>query len=354
MRTTFIILTLLCLCATLNFAAVHTVSNHPAGGAQYTTLQDAYNAATNGDTILLEPTNIAYFMIGCPQIWSKSLTVIGIGFNSDHQGNEKDISSGNTDCISEFRMGTGGSGSSFYGITFTKEVRTSANISNLHFESCNFAVGLNFDCRQITNFIIRNCIFDQQGGWNLLLGCGNVAQNGIISNCVFDGFIGGQGNTLADVVIENSLFLSSSAGIDNLHGCQIRNSIFMNSYIGGEATNCEFTNNICAVAGTFPPDPGNGNTGSGNLENTDPMLTTYTPGENYSTNHDYDLQGGSPGLNAGTDGTDIGLHGGSAQFSESGEVLITPIVRSVNILNTSVAPNGTLNVDVHATTPSNN
>lgn len=54
-----IILAVLMMAITITtFATVHTVSNDAAGGAQYSSLQAAYNAATNGDTLLLEGTNI--------------------------------------------------------------------------------------------------------------------------------------------------------------------------------------------------------------------------------------------------------------------------------------------------------
>ena len=45
-------------------------------------------------------------------------------------------------------------------------------------------------------------------------------------------------------------------------------------------------------------------------------------------------------------GTDIGVHGGNSGFSRFGEVLHNPIVRSMNIQNTTVAPGGSLDVDV--------
>ena len=118
--------------------------------------------------------------------------------------------------------------------------------------------------------------------------------------------------------------------------------------------NSNYQNNICGVAGAFPPTPANGNTASGNFENTSPLFVTYTAGALYSVLHDYDVQAGSVANNAATNGTDIGIHGGYTKFSEYGETLINPIIRAMTILNTSVAPNGTLNVQVHASKPSEN
>ena len=128
------------------------------------------------------------------------------------------------------------------------------------------------------------------------------------------------------------------------------NSMFMNAF-PSSTTNCTYLNNICRVAGTFPPA---GNTGSGNIDATDPLLVSYTPGSLYDATQDYHLQPGSAAAGAATDATDIGIHGGSSNFSEQGEVLINPIMREVTIMNPTIAPNGTINVHVNATKPDDN
>jgi hypothetical protein len=108
------------------------------------------------------------------------------------------------------------------------------------------------------------------------------------------------------------------------------------------------------VTGTFPPSPADGNTAAANIEATDPMFVNNPASSFYASSRDYHLQAGSPALAAANDGTEIGLHGGYAGFSEGGEVLINPIIRAMSILNTSVASNGTLNVQLHAAKPDNN
>ena len=97
--------------------------------------------------------------------------------------------------------------------------------------------------------------------------------------------------------------------------------------------------------------PPSGATGTGNLNNTDPSFVNVPFNTNYSTTHDYHLQSGSPAIGTGLNGSDIGPHGSGTNFSESGEVLIAPIVRS---LSTSVGAGGTLNINVNATVPNSN
>lgn len=352
MKKLFFLIAIMAFVCQTSHATVRTVSNHPAGGAQYTGLQAAYNASTSGDTLLLEGTDIVYFL-ECNVTWNKSITVIGIGFNPNKQM-PKRSKIRNTDCQSELRITAGGSGSRFYGIEFTNNVY-SANqaLSNLVFENCKFNTHANFDQGVATNFAFRNCIFDGDNQANLMFGVNGVSATGIVSNCIFDGYVEGNNSGLATVTIEHCLFLSASVNcFSNLYYATISNNIFMNRFPAG-TTNSNYQNNLCRVAGTFPPSPANGNTASGNIENSNPLFVSLPVSTLYNTTQDYHLQAGSPATAAASNGTDIGVHGGYTGFSETGEVLINPIIRTMNILNSSVAPNGTLNVQLVASKPDN-
>ena len=350
-----LLIALFAIATTTSYATVLTVSNSPFGGAQYSTLLAAYNAATNGDTLHVEGTNVTYFL-GQNGGWAKSLTVIGIGFNPDKQNPGKTVissaHSGSQSAI--FSVIAGGSGSSFYGINFTSVVATYGGATNLLFANCDFNsfIGLNQSSSAIT---IRNCIFKSLNGQNMYLD-GSVISGVLVSNCVFSGYIVGSSNVNVSMNVDHCLFLGSGGAIAYaLWNATISNCIFMNSFpLANQFYNCNFLNNISRLAGTFPP-AGLGNTASNNIEATDPNLVTYTLGAAYSTAHDYNLQAGSAAIAAGSDGTDIGVHGGTNMFfSESGEVLINPIIREVSILTPTVTPNGTLNVKVIATKPKDN
>lgn len=333
------------LTTSMTFAATLTVSNHPLGGSQYNDLYAAHNAAANGDTLIVEGTDIIYYL---NFNWNKSLTVIGSGFNTNKQRFKK------TNFVtyygSEIKLASGSAGSSFYGILFTNRVEIiENNANNLTFEDCEFKYSLITNNHICNNLVIRNCIFNADNTHNLVLP-GTASSTVLVSNCVFDGFIGGHNNTTGAYIFENCLFLSTVRIFNGVQYASISNCIFMNYFPGG-TTNCIYLNNICRVAGTFPPS---GNTGSGNIENTDPALVTYTFNGLYSTTHDYHLQTGSPCTAAGVGGTDIGVHGGTAKFSEYGEPLIAPVVRSMQINNTTVTPNETMNVDISASKPIDN
>lgn len=329
------------------FATVYTVSNNSSGGSQYSSLLAAYNGAVNGDTLIMEGTNIAYSL---PHYfhWNKSLTVIGAGFNTDKQLFKKTIITEGQDWWLYFELASGSAGSSFYGIAFSSPVDFVENASNITFENCEFQQSLRTNNVNCNNLIIRNCIFNPDNGENINLPS-TASSNILLINCVFDGYIVGNNNTTSNLIIENCLFLSTYTGdlLPGINNASISNCIFMNKFPSG-TTNCIYLNNICRVAGTLPP---NGNTGSGNIENADPQLVSYAFDTFYDPTHDYDILAGSPCELTGSDGTDIGIHGGTSKFSEQGEPLIAPVVRSVEINNTVVAPNGTLSVDVSASKP---
>ena len=328
---------------------VLTVSNSPFGGAQYSTLIDAYNAAANGDTLHVEGTNVSYFV---NFFWAKSLTVIGIGFNADKQNTAKTYFSYANSQSGVFVFAAASSGSQFHGIHFQQRVET-RGASNLLFANCFFGTKFNLSSLTTNGLTIRNSIFNSTSTC-FDINAGTTVVSGVsISNCVFNGYIGGVNNPNVTMNVDHCLFLGN-LNIYQLRNATISNSIFMNTFVHNSNSDCNFINNISRVAGTFPP-AGSGNIASNNIEATDPMLVNYNLGGFYSFTHDLNLQAGSAAIGAGSDGTDIGVHGGTNMFfSETGEVLINPIIREVSILNPTVTPNGTLEVKIIATKPNDN
>lgn len=349
MKKLIILFALSALITSSGFATVRTVSNNPAGGAQYTNLQDAYNNSLNGDTLMLEGTDDPYFLLSCE--WGKLLTVIGIGFNPNKQI-PKRTKIRHSNCYSYFPLNPGGSGSRFYGIEFTHLISGGANIDNYLFESCKFNNNVVIQGPSI-NLLFRNCIFDRDNDLNLELGSvAGASVTSTVSNCVFDGYIRGSNNVLVNLTVDHCVFLGTGAYVfgwvyhfHQLHYAIIKNCVFMNAFPNG-TSNSIFTNNLCRVVGTFPPS-------SGNIENTDPLFVSVPFSTMYNVSQDYNFQAGSPAIGTAIDGTDLGVVGGFTGFTKAGEVQINPIVRAVTIMNTSVAPNGTLNVLIHATKPDN-
>ena len=143
----------------------------------------------------------------------------------------------------------------------------------------------------------------------------------------------------------------------------IENNIFynINPDDGTNQTfnNFTFDNNISYSGYTLPTMPPAGNVGSGNKDNTDPMLISlFNDPTNITVNYTLDnlrLANGSPASKAGTDGTDIGPTGGaypvylSTNRYLTGEPTIPEVKTAVFTPNSSVAPGGTLQIQTTAT-----
>ena len=72
------IITTMALTVSLAFATIRTVDNHPnQAGADHINLQEAHEAASNGDTILVSPSHIPYPGIEV----TKLLYFFGVGFD---------------------------------------------------------------------------------------------------------------------------------------------------------------------------------------------------------------------------------------------------------------------------------
>jgi hypothetical protein len=98
------------------------------------------------------------------------------------------------------------------------------------------------------------------------------------------------------------------------------------------------------------------NSGSNNTAADPKFLYLYsTTDHSYNDQNKYKLKSSSPGKNAGTDGTDIGIYGG--QYPWPASVLVDyihcipptiPMMQELIIQNSSVPANGTLNFSVRA------
>ena len=176
-----------------------------------------------------------------------------------------------------------------------------------------------------------------------------ISNNIIRGECCVHGSIEGDGLT-----IQNNLFFDnagSGIAFNNVDNSIIQNNIFLNTTpgIGTNSTGNTFLNNISFnTSNDVFEVTANGNTGSGNIEATDPTLTNLPlSGADNDWNYGYDITPltGSPVLNAGSDGTDIGPSGGANPWDSEGTFL--PLIEKLTI--PAIVTTGTdLNVNVKA------
>lgn len=338
-------------------ATVWTVSNDANRPAQFTGIQAAIDSVDPGDTILI--TGGSYF--GTLNLL-KPVVMIGEGIGTTTPKTIIGSSTSSTINIKRLNSSLSASGSKFFGIQFNGRTTIDGNfigatagqetIEDLLFERCFFTYDLHFteSSGGYSNNTFRNCAF---AAGNQDISISDVEAFGNLwTNCVFSNqfFTTANKNVNGGVIIRNSIFMNrTSNSFSTAVGLLIENTIFYKSEPGGASSstynNClSYLNND----NTLPPGT---NLGGGNIVNADPEFVNYPPlGAAFSFAHNYDLQGTSPAIGTGTNGTNIGLTGGNAPVNNIPQEPKIPIVTEVNIPVSSVPVGGILQINIKANT----
>ncbi len=337
------------------WATTRTVSNNPNIPAQYSNLQTAINESASGDTLMVHGSPNDYGNITVPQ----SMVLIGPGYRPLGQNQLTAIVSilsitAATDGVSDnvvflgLNIGTlrqhNGGGCTFgFAVKLRIErcvinsvsplgISSGTNDSEFLADQCIFistATLTNAACggNAISSVSFTNSIFMGNLNYN------TPASSGLVSNCIFFG----GGSTLG--AIQNTIF---------------SNNVFYGTPLSdgnGAKTGCTFNSNLTFGTNnnalTFASS-----ISTGTLENTDPLFINATApgsGQNFSTLfngvQNLNPQPSSPLLAAGSDGTDIGLTGGSSAFNYLLQGTTKgPWMTSLIINNASLPENGALQV----------
>lgn len=376
-KTTIIILGL--LFSLKSFSAVFTVNNRtdlPINPGQFTTIQSAVNAANSGDTLLVAGSTNNYVGFS----FSKSLTIIGPGYNPDKQNPLTATINGDIVLTS-----ANASNSSISGFIFNARI---VNLMNII----------------INNFTIRRSYFTSPYGWSVDFGS-EVSTNVLVTENVFANTLGNgvsiyrssSSGNVTNFRIENNIFINCriSGGIYNNVNLIINHNLFIrgnnltplySSFVGGTASmaitansaaitnnifynvmpldttvsytkSCAMVNNITYAGTTIPTMPyGSGCVGSGNINNTNPLLLSiFNTSSTLSFNLDnLRLQNSSPAHNTAADGSDIGPTGGLYPIYQSTNQYLTgeptlPEIKYMNFVgNSATQSGGTLQINVKA------
>jgi hypothetical protein len=320
-------------------AAVLLVNNLSGGPGQYPQINDAMIAANPGDTIYVSGSNLVYSTFTI----TKSIALLGPGTYSDKQNPFAAMLNGFTcdNNISNIKI---------KGFLFVADANFTgaAGVSNLEIvgnvfnQFLTFNGASNFSLINIANNIFPNVSLDKIEFVNSS-GFNNVS----IQNNILFGSI--RGLNAPNSIVNNNIFINIANAFDAFGGSPfanviIKDNIFYNSNPIPLTTNCTYLNNISYSNSTTYSLM----SGSGNLDNVDPLFVNVLAG-NYTTAFNFHLQAGSPGIGASSIGDDIGFYGGSFGSNVTGETLNMPVMRAVDIQNTSVPQNGNVNVKVRST-----
>lgn len=359
MKKIYLLSTVLAIIFATNLnATIWTVSNLPDSPGQYTSLQTAIDAAANGDTIYVSGSPITYGDITI----NKEIHLFGAGYNPDKQeASPSTIQSIYMDTITGI---SGFSNSSIQGFIinyFSNSYPSTHKIHNVVIRRNRISGSMLVSRTNnllIVNNIIENALSNggsqQYNATNLV-----IANNIITSPTPLSSFDGSNSLT---VLISNNLFIRSDASAISYYDVKkvlFANNIFygvpvLSNY--GDFLYCIWNNNISYYSGytTFPVT--GSNSGANNHEGVDPMFVLDYD-YNFDYTDDYHLDAGSPGINAGTDGTDIGIYGGIYPFPDGGvsgsgyqtsQETPIPQIYEMNGQNSAVPLNGIFQVAVKA------
>lgn len=330
---TILISAMLLVAANLNITAQNLIARQHGGNAIfYTDLPTAVAAGQNGDTIYIPGGS-----------WSanlsinKRLFIIGTGHNPDStQATGICYLSGN------ISISNGASNGRITGIYLTGTLAAVDTATNYIISRCRMG-NIQLTAHSSQWIIEENIINSQIIGYGAY---NNLFSNNIIGQCFYNM---GPNNT-----VKNNIFLMQSYEIGCSNSSSVNNCTFENNnFIGGgnfTGQNNNLINNNLFVANiTFPF--GN-NLGSNNVVNqTQSSIFVNQTGSTFDYTQDYHLKLTSPGKNAGTDGTDIGIYGGMFPW-KAGSVPFNPHIQIKSISNTT-DQNGNLQINIKVNAQNN-
>ena len=297
-------LIIILLCSSFTVAKIWTVDNKHPYVADYTTLTEAHNAASAGDTIYVYPSLQPYSF----QTVTKQLTLIGVGFEITENFGEP-VTPTTIIGSNYISFNAGSEGSQLIG--FDGNFNVYINTSNILIKKNNLnavIIALEGSGSVITqNKIIGNINTGSSQNYTVK----NSAPNILVSNNIIVNTIGSSG-------------FPRAIG-DNANNSTIINNVLKSNYYPLTVSNCDVVNNIL-VSGPVVQIPNCSarynmyyatdqelTDGIGNLQNID-MSTVFVD----HGNNDFHLKAGSPAYGNGENGADMGNYGGQTPYVDSG------------------------------------
>ncbi|MDD5570156.1 MAG: hypothetical protein PHD97_03270 [Bacteroidales bacterium] len=299
-------------------------------------LVDANAAAQNGDTIYIPGGFFTSITI------SKRLVVIGTGHTPDST-----LATGRTYLYSNLTLNDGADSSHIEGLYINGDLNfaADADIDDVVIRRCNFGT-LNITGGSKTNdrtLINQNII---RGNMDL-----NNTNALIFKNNIF---LGRMWNATQNTIFDHNALLTCIGGWDGNCFTTVSNVLFTNNvievnwgtssgFLAGD--NNIFQNNI------FSFDPTGSwwnNTYTNNKINisTDSIFVNRALCSGFGYTQDFNIKTSSQGKNAATDGTDIGIYGGSSAYTFK----IASVPFNPHISTKTIAPmtnsSGKLGVDI--------
>lgn len=306
-KITFFLLGLIIILSYTTQAARHRVNNQGMG-AQFTSMYNAVNAASSGDTIYVEGSPVAYSGFTC----NKKLVIIGPGYFLSN--NPETQASLYTATMGGITFNSGSAGSVIMGLKiYTGSYYTGIDINDtcitvkrnwIHVSSTNSDNQPSVRINSSKAIVSQNYIERTGNGYAVFIAnnnTGNIINNNYI--CHVSGGTAFNNTSTSSANLSHNI-LSGGISVNNAN-------VFNNIIISGSFShnNSVVQNNICNAT-QFPlPD---------NLQNVDMNtvfnLTDPSPDGKYQLINDIS----NPAIGYGALGVDCGIFGGNDPYKLSG------------------------------------
>lgn len=302
----------------------------------YLQLDSAIVHSQNGDTIYIPGGT--WWTISQPI--NKRLHVIGVGHNPDST-----VATGTTKITGNISLVSGASNGSLSGLYLAGDILTTGNIVNFSIFRCNLGsynlTPGSTNWSFIENVIRGGCGASQPGASNCffsnnLINGGSWSESyGFISSVFKNNILLSQGQCYpysgcnypikaSSSAFENNIFISTQMSCQGISNSSLNNNLFVQLDPLPNCSECWGSNNI--------------------VNQSQSSIFINQTGNTFNYSHDYHLQSSSPGKNAGTDGTDIGIYGGSFPW-KTGSIPFNPHIQ-YKYIDGATDPNGNLNVNI--------
>ena len=330
------ILAVTCSLSLFASAKVITVNNNTNSPGQYSSLQQAIDSASAGDSIYVHGSATSYGNVTI----KKRLNFFGTG-NMPNKTNTL-VSEVGTFQLDTLSGVSGASGTKISGFK-VKDIKGYAGaggtknvmISRNYFTSGAAKVNITGKGWTLQNNIIFNSSVYVNNYPNTTI------RNNIFSHCSITT------SNQATVLITNNDFLGSSSALTTVSNALIANNIFSGATPNGTAVGTNTMSNNLTYQTTSDIIPSGTNTGSGNFVAQDPKFMNVTA-NNFSYTFDFTLTATSPGKGTGTDATDIGIYGGISPFVDMTGTPAIPQIKTLTIVNPVISVGDTLQVIIKA------
>ena len=278
------------------------IARHSGGSVLfYTTPSAAVSAAVDGDTIYIPAGSYPAFTI------NESIVIYGVGYDIDStQATGRTYITG---AVTVF-----GSNCRLEGLHLNGGLILGSDTDNTTIVRCNLTNTFTLGSSGAGTSAINN-IFETISG--------SGSQNNFFSNNIIYGQIS---NLDHSVILNNTSYYEGPIPITACEYTEISNNIFLNdSYSIPIMSNNEFTNNLfCNLVSANPclSPFGGTNMCDDNIMAVDEfsLFVQYTEFLTHSNYYQNDLHAavGSVIINAGSDGTDMGIYGGAFPWKDGG------------------------------------